>query len=127
LKAANNGVKQAQNNLGTMYSKGHGVTKNDVEAMKWYLKAAEQNDMYAQYNLGNQYYDMEDIASYKVALNWYLKAASNGYDKAQYKLGQMYLKGLGTEKNQSEAIKWLKKAALQGNRDAQDILENLGY
>ena len=38
-----------------MYAKGKGVPENDAEAVKWFLKAAEQGFAGAQYNLGNVY------------------------------------------------------------------------
>ena len=34
----------AQYNLGFVYANGRGVAKDDVEAMKWYRKAAEQGN-----------------------------------------------------------------------------------
>ena len=37
------------------YENGEGVAKDDVEAVKWYRKAAEQGDAYAQHNLGLAY------------------------------------------------------------------------
>ena len=33
------------------YDNGQGVAKDEVEAVKWYRKAAEQNHAQAQYNL----------------------------------------------------------------------------
>ena len=41
-KAATQGDTSAQINLGDMYAKGEGVSKDLQEAMKWYLMAAEQ-------------------------------------------------------------------------------------
>lgn len=41
--------------LGHRYEKREGVAKDPVEAAKWYRKAAEQNDVDAQYNLGMCY------------------------------------------------------------------------
>jgi hypothetical protein len=41
----------AQNHLGWLYQSGNGVTKNYVEAVKWYRKAAEQGLGDAAYNL----------------------------------------------------------------------------
>jgi TPR repeat protein len=35
-KAAQQGLARAQNNLGVMYEDGNGVTKDDVEAVKWF-------------------------------------------------------------------------------------------
>jgi TPR repeat protein len=34
------GVPPAQNNLGGMYLRGLGVEQSDVEALRWYLRAA---------------------------------------------------------------------------------------
>ena len=46
---------EAQYNLGVCYAKGQGVAKDEVEAVKWYRKAAEQNYAEAQYDLGYCY------------------------------------------------------------------------
>lgn len=40
--AAEQGVAQAQYNLGVCYDIGNGVAKDYAEAVKWYRKAAEQ-------------------------------------------------------------------------------------
>lgn len=45
----------AQNNLGVCYQTGEGVEKNYAEAVKWYRKAADQNDALAQVNLAGCY------------------------------------------------------------------------
>ncbi len=36
------GDAEAQNNLGVMYQRGEGVPKNNVKAVKWLRKTAEQ-------------------------------------------------------------------------------------
>ena len=36
-----------------MLANGQGTAKNEVEAVKWYRKAAEQGNAGAQFNLGN--------------------------------------------------------------------------
>ena len=41
---------EAQLNLGLLYDIGKGVPEDDGEAVKWYRKAAEQGDPWAQYN-----------------------------------------------------------------------------
>ena len=51
-QAAEQGVADAQCNLGVCYEKGEGVAKNYTEAVKWYRKSAEQGVAKAQYNLG---------------------------------------------------------------------------
>ena len=51
LSLATDGVAQAQNKLGWMYSKGQGVPQDDKEATKWWRLAAEQEFTPAQHNL----------------------------------------------------------------------------
>ena len=47
-RLAEQGHALAQVTLGEMHRKGQGVPKDDTEAVKWYLKAAEQGDVTAQ-------------------------------------------------------------------------------
>ena len=48
--AAGLGLDMAQYNLGVVYENGQGVTKDEVEAVKWYRLAAAQNDADGQCN-----------------------------------------------------------------------------
>ena len=49
--------------------------------------------------------------------------AEKGDAKAQLELGKVFSNGeLGVEKDQQEAVKWLRKSAEQNNADAQDCL-----
>ena len=59
------------------------------------------------------------------AFEYYLKAARQGDAEAQYNLGVCYRKGYGVEKDLTEAVKWLRKAADQGFAEAQDMLRKL--
>jgi TPR repeat protein len=47
---AEQGDADAQFHLGVMYESGQGVLRSDAEAIKWYRKAAEQDDAVAQFN-----------------------------------------------------------------------------
>ena len=48
--------------------------------------------------------------------------AEAGDAKAQYDLCMMYGEGLGVPQNDEESVKWLRKAADQGNADAQNTI-----
>jgi len=48
-KAADQGLKEAQNDLGLCYSRGS-VERDDREAMRWYRKAADQ-DFFCQFTI----------------------------------------------------------------------------
>jgi Sel1 repeat. len=53
LKAkAEAGDANSESQLGLRYAKGQGVAKDEVEAVKWFPKAAEQNEAIAQDNQG---------------------------------------------------------------------------
>lgn len=79
LRLAEQGDTKAQYNLGVMYRKGHGIPKNDAEAVKWYRKAAEQSYVDAQYNLGLMYYNGVGVPyDYVKAYMWWSFAKALG-------------------------------------------------
>ena len=51
--AAAQGVDAAQNSLGYMYDMGYGVTKDNIEALRWYKLAAAQGRREALYSTGS--------------------------------------------------------------------------
>jgi len=54
---ADQGVLQAQYNLGSMYEQGYGTPKNEQEAFQANKKAADQGYAKAQYKIGIMYLD----------------------------------------------------------------------
>ncbi|QIW16853.1 hypothetical protein A4G20_04905 [Pasteurellaceae bacterium RH1A] len=121
---AEGGNAEAQVYLGHKYY----LIQDYSEAFKWFKKAAEQRDMYAQYNLGVMYYRGEGVKqNYKQAFVWVKKAAEQGYKQAQFMIGHMYSTGEGIKKNYEQAFMWLKKAAEQGHKDAQSDIGTMYY
>lgn len=122
-KDAEQGIADAQVNLGVRYAKGDGVVMNEVRAVDLYRKAAVQGHAYAQHNLGIMYYlgtgIPKDIAKAK---EWIQKAAEQGLASAQHLLGAMYSTGEGVSKDAAKAIDWYLRAAAQGHADAQNSL-----
>lgn len=145
-KAAEQGCADAQKELGWCYYNGIGFPKNNAEATRWYLKAAVQGDQIAQHNLcsslyvrwpydydftdgtitvlqqeaecGNKYaqfllHDDADEASRLLA--------TEGVPYFQLILGRRY----SFYHDLPEAIKWYRRAAEQGNYEAQTELGNL--
>jgi TPR repeat protein len=97
-----------------------GLRYEQVQAAKWYRKAAEQNLAEAQYNLGVCYGKGEGVAEDQVeAVKWYRKAAEQNYATAQYNLSVRYATGGGVAKDNREAYKWRLLAARQGDEDAK--------
>jgi TPR repeat protein len=71
----------AQFNLGVMYANGDGIAEDDAEAAKWFRKAAEQGHAEAQSNLGFMHangegVDQDDVSAYM----WYNLAAAQGLE-----------------------------------------------
>ena len=79
-KAAEQNFALAQFDLGSCYSTGQGVAKDDAEAVKWFRKAADQGLAEAQHNLGVMYANGTGVEKdYAEAVRWYRKAADQGY------------------------------------------------
>jgi len=62
---------------------------------------------------------------YKKMLESIQRSAQMGYAPAQFLLGDMYEDGDEVVKDKTQAIYWYKKAAEQGNKEAQKALEKL--
>ena len=88
----------------------------------WQSKA-DGGDAEAQFNVGYYYGRNKDYAE---AAKWYLKAADQGYVGAQVQLGQMYLSGAGVPPDPVEGVKWLRKAAQQGDPSIARVYPLMG-
>ena len=64
-----------------MYAYGYGVKQDYQEALKWFRKAAEQNNSTAQFNIGYMYEEGYGVKKNRdEAIRWYRKAAEQGND-----------------------------------------------
>ena len=150
-KAADQGLPEAQYQLGKCYEEGKGVSEDEVEAVKWYQKAAEHGLGEAKNELADRAWRGNGVPRDRVAVfKSYLTASAKGDDvskvlmeakleydyncikeaeqgdpEAQHWLGFKYANGLGVSKNLDEAIKWLGMAAAQGNKIAQEDLDKI--
>jgi TPR repeat protein len=111
---AEQGLPEAQFNLGLMHDNGQGVPQNYSEAVKWYRKAAEQGNAKGQYSLGMMYNKGQGVPQdHAEAVKWYRKAAEQGNAKGQYNLGMMYYRGRGVPKDYVLAHMWLSLTTSQ--------------
>jgi hypothetical protein len=105
---------------------GEGVVKDEIEAVKWCRKAAEQNNTYAQNDLGLCYADGRGVAKDEVeAMKWYRKAAEQNDAAGQANLGAFYGAGRGVAKDYVEAYKWRLLAAAQGDEFSKEAVPAL--
>lgn len=98
----------AQHNLGYFYYDGKCVRKNRATAIKWFTRAAEQDNEGAQLMLAGIYYKSQNYAE---AFKWYGKSAEQGCVQSQFMVGEFYSKGMGVAQDDKEAVKWYKIAA----------------
>jgi TPR repeat protein len=122
--AAEQGHTGAQLDLGKCYYLGKGVAKNDVEAIKYFRLAAGQGCAQAKSLWAGLAADDERLWA-AFLLFW----AQKGDAKYQGFLGNAYYNGNGVPQDCTQAAKWFRLAAEQGDVLAVEALgcyDNLG-
>ena len=151
VKKAEAGDAQAQFLVGKYLLRGIGVSKNEQEAIKWYMLSAKQGHVRSMNTLGAFYLDNKvdspetdaEIAkavpemSFSIAkkdkkqphnleqaVYWFFLSADGGNPRAKYNIGLLYASGRGLEQSDIDAVKWWKDAASEGVVSAQISLSN---
>jgi hypothetical protein len=119
LALAEQGVADAQFNVGAMYMNGRGVKADGKQAIPWLEKAAAQGLVDAYYSLGRLYQVGQDVPADPAKAASYLKvAAEAGQSRAMKHLGQVLLR-LPADGPGAEARGWLSKAIAAGDLGAR--------
>ena len=109
-----------------MYVAGNGIEKDYKEAFKWFRRAADQGDAWAQLELGNLYNEGHGVEQDDhEAIKWRLRAAEQGNQFVARNLGGHYAGGYGIEKDNIQAYKWFSIAAINGDEDSQKYKQRL--
>lgn len=121
ISYASKGDQDAQYDLGRAYFEGSsGLTIDNEEAFRWFLKAAKKGHIEAENFIGVFYaegiYVEKNLTE---AIKWYRLSALSGNVVAQANLGNRYYYGEGCKKDIAQAIKWWSLAADQGFDNAQ--------
>jgi len=107
IKAAEQGLADAQLHLGIMYADGKGVVQNYEQAVYWYRRATEQGSAGAPFILALMYVDGRGVEqSYEQAAHWFRRSAEQGHVRAHLNLGFMYATGRGVTQNYEQAVYW---------------------
>ena len=114
--AALDGDVEAQVAIGNAYVFAQwGLTRNFDEGLKWYQKAAEQNDARGQAMLGQMYEAAWGVEkNYAEAIRWFQKSAAQGDAFGQFKVGLMYEGGCTVERDYNYAVRWYQLSAEGG-------------
>jgi len=119
LPLAKQGHELAQYNLGVMYREGRGVKKSNVDAVRWWTKAALASFAPAQANLGLMFDKGEGVQKdSKTAVKLFKYASEKGNLIGQHNLGLNTTLGQGTPKDVVIGHMWLNIASLQGHKPA---------
>ena len=94
------------------------------ESFEERLQAAENGDENAMEEVAVAYLNGdlngdEVNQDYEQSFNWWLKLAETGYATAQFNVGLYYAKGCGVKRDFVKAAEWMKKAAENGDEDAE--------
>jgi TPR repeat protein len=116
---------------GLMYETGDGVPRDLAEANKWYKKAADQGNDLALNRLKNlEQKSLDDTDERLLPSQEAMESRTqknNSQAEEAFIMGRKYYNGEGVTKDYFEALKWLKKAADQGNTDAQLIIGGMYF
>ena len=82
-QAAGAGSSAGQAGLGYMYQSGRGLEQSEQNARKWYTRAAEAGNSFAQLRLGEISLKTPSLENSRVAIGWFKKAAGQGLLNAQ--------------------------------------------
>lgn len=108
-------------------AKEYNAKKEYSEALPFYEMAQRAGNLVAQYMVGNYYFlGYGTDVDKKYATELFMSAAEAGQPDAEWVVGLFYLEG--TEyitKDVTEAKRWLKKAADQGNKEAKALLYDI--
>lgn len=111
LQAANEGEDWAPYWVGTCYEYADGVEKDWEQAIRWYRRGAELEELTAMRALAYCYeYGQGVELNYDEALRLYRKGAARDRGMSILGMGACYEHGKGVEKDLAEALKWYRKA-----------------
>ena len=107
--------------LAYLVGEGRGLSRDPAQAVTLYRRAAEQGDVFAQFNLAGMF----DTAAYGLqrdlnqAIKWFRRAADSGMPEANLRLAELLAERNRDRRDANEAIQRLMKVAKVGPPDAE--------
>ena len=106
--------------IGRMRLYGYGELKNNISALRYFKRAADQGYLPAQQFMAR--FSLMKENNPEQALYWFKRAADSNDIQAQMYCAAAYLFGVGVKKNPESAQRYLIAAAKTGNSIAQYAL-----
>jgi len=115
-RAAQAGNRRAQLDLGVLYLRGQGVTRDLQQARAWLQQAASDGNPYALYTLGRALEESSGTAPADPvrATDLYRQAAEKGHPLAALRYGLALADGSGIKRDEDTAQRWLVAAQQAG-------------
>ncbi|MDG2480296.1 MAG: tetratricopeptide repeat protein [Alphaproteobacteria bacterium] len=108
--------------LGEMHENGEGTAVNLFKACEYYLKAAETENVEAQFRTGECLRSGMVITTDRTALEWLQLAADNGYTEAHCAIGMIYESGIGVIRDDDQALVRCLRGAEAGDVEAMETV-----
>lgn len=126
---AEQGDANAQANLGILYLRGLGVSKDIEHAVQLFHESAAKGNGQAEFQLGLMFAKGVGVQQdYSEAMRWYEMAAEQGdlsAGYAGYGIGRLFEEGYGVPQDEKAAATWYRKAAEKGVAPAQYNLSQM--
>ncbi len=123
---ASNGDARSQYNMGIIYRDGLGFEKNSSAALAWFLLAAEQKHLLANYAVGLLLRDGPvDVQQPERAVHYLKEAGFLGHALAPLEVGNMYFSGNHVQKDRALAFVWWSLGAERNAPGAQANIATL--
>jgi len=105
--------------IGDAYCRGKGVKIDNGEAMKWYRKGVEQNDIESMVRLGGCLTSAGSTeAEWEEGINLFRQAETRGSVPAMVSLGLCYSSACWSGYDCEESLRWFKAAHAKGHKKA---------
>ena len=112
----------------TFYNTKSIIVQDYKKALNLFQKLAKQNNIEAQYTLGQMYYDGNGVTKdYIEAVKWWEISADKGESLSQDALAEAYYNGKGVEKNYILAYKWFNIFKANNSESLNKTLNINGY
>jgi TPR repeat protein len=123
LEAAKAGHTEAQLFLGQVYLDGRGVSRDPVEALRWFGVAAKSGNAMAMNMIGRcSEHGWGAAVDKGMAAQWYEAAARHGLDWGMYNLATLYTLGEGIAEDKAAALRLFEQAAAMGHAKSMNMI-----
>ena len=125
------GVYSANATLGIFYTYGAIVNRDPDRALDLFLEGARDGYKECEYSIEEYayaYYSGRDESidiNFGTSFQYYNALTEFGNTRAMYNIGLLYIYGLGVSPDREKGLRWISKAAGEGEAQAQAFLDDL--